>query len=56
MNKNTFINLMNNVQIEEIKKQLIENGISKEDIEIALDSRLSDIEELIDVDSILEMI
>ena len=41
--------LHENIQ-EEIKKQLIEACIEGEDLELAMNSKLSDLEEIIDID------
>lgn len=54
-NKTMYIHQLNLEQIKEIKLQLEKQGIQGEDLQSALDSRLSDLEEVIDINKILNI-
>jgi hypothetical protein len=49
MNKTDYISTMNVHEIAEIKEALIKANIEGEDLENALDSRIGDLEDTIDI-------
>lgn len=45
-----YVTELNNTKQDRIRKALISNGISKDDLERAMNSKIADLQELLDID------